>query len=137
MPLPQKNKQGFYGFPVRKANLNKIWKKPVNQTKYAYQVSYHIRGSCSRVNTQSMNYIEQKYQSQFPDCPLHHKMHFGGSDIFSDTPLGRMNHYHASFRETRGVVQLKDYPDFDDCTQWFRQTVVMQLEVLHDRVRAE
>ena len=120
--------QGFYGFSVREANLNHIWQKPVIQTKYAYQASYHLGGSCSRGSTHSMNDIGDTYQSQFPDCPLRPEG--------ANAPLGCMHHFSDLYRYY-GVVDAKDYPNKDEYTQLFRQTVIMQLEALHDKVRPE
>jgi Glycosyltransferase family 92 len=121
-------KQGFYGHSVREAVVNYVWQKPVIQTKYAHQASYHLGGSCSRANTYSMNYTEEKYQSEFPDCPLLAEMR--------GTSLGQMHHFDMTFRDD-GVVDTKKFPDYDEYTHHFRRTVIQQLVALHDKVQAE
>jgi Glycosyltransferase family 92 len=123
--------QGFYGFPVREDVVNFVWKKPIIRTKYAYQASFHLGGSCSRASTHFMNYAsaDEKYEADFSNCPMLSET--------GDAPLGRMHHYLSAFRGDEGEVETKDYPHYDEYTYQFRRTVVMQLEALLDKVRAE
>lgn len=112
--------QGYYGFPVRDAESNRVWQKPVIQTKYAFQSSYHIGGSCRRSNTDD----ESSFVPMFQHCKLvgEHR----------DDTYGQMHHYQTLFREGWGVVEAAKYPIQDEYTLFLRNTTLQQLQRIRD-----
>ncbi|CAB9498099.1 expressed unknown protein [Seminavis robusta] len=119
--------KGFYGFPNRDKDLNQMWKKPILRTKYNFQTSFHVGGSCYRPESKIPIGARQKYLPQFPECRMQE---------LTVPKWGRMHHYHKLFRPDWGLDDVTKFPDLDEYTQHFRPTIIQQLLQLQGKVNS-
>jgi len=113
--------KGYEGYTNRHAEDSESWKKPVIRTKYAFQASYHIGGSCHRrpdVDVKE-NPDPEKYKAHLDDCPFVKSQH--------DVSVGKLHHFVTLFRPEWGLGTLAEFPVHDEYTKYMRETTVRQI----------
>ncbi|CAB9507531.1 expressed unknown protein [Seminavis robusta] len=144
-PHDKKNlmRQGFYGFPMREHDLNYQWKKPVIRTRYAFQSSFHLGGSCIRPEDVHLRqHVSKKYKVSFDDCPA--AAHEDDDPRNGSFVLGAMHHYYRLFRPELGLSSssvtglsseggTRGGDVADEYTRYLRPTVLEQLSRLQNR----